>query len=215
MFESISILCKKFLNTFVINNFFFFKYRPHINYWKNTKNKNFNHNYTKYLELDYDAKLLVKKICQYSNNNHKILDICCNVGRHLSALNKLNYNNIYGFDVNKKAINNIATNFKNLKKIKSNFTCMDAKNYFIRTEDKFFDVVYTHGATVELIPPTFDLIFEISRIVKKFAILLINENGHAFPRFWRYEFNKNNFKIIEDRPIKNSSLVLFVLKKIR
>jgi hypothetical protein len=91
---------------------------------------------------------------------------------------------------------------------------MDAKNYFIRTEDKFFDVVYTHGATVELIPPTFDLIFEISRIVKKFAILLINENGHAFPRFWRYEFNKNNFKIIEDRRIKNSSLVLFVLKKI-
>jgi SAM-dependent methyltransferase len=167
------------------------------------------------LELNYDAKILVKKICQYSNKNQKILDICCNAGRHLSALNKLNYNNIYGFDINKKAINNITTNFKNLKKIKSNFRCMDAKNYFIRTEDKFFDVVYTHGATIELIPPTFDLIFEISRIVKKFAILLINENGHAFPRFWRYEFKKNNFKIIEDRPIKNSSLVLFVLKKIR
>ena len=84
----------------------------------------------------------------------------------------------------------------------------------MRTESKFFDIVYTHGATLELIPPTFDLIFEISRVVKKFAILMINVNGHAFPRFWRYEFKKNNFKIIEDRPIKNSSLVLFVLKKI-
>ena len=166
------------------------------------------------MEFNYDAKILIKKILQYSNKNHKILDICCNVGRHLNALNKLNYNNIYGFDINSEAIDNISINFKNLKKIKSNFTSLDAKNYFMRTESKFFDIVYTHGATLELIPPTFDLIFEISRVVKKFAILMINVNGHAFPRFWRYEFKKNNFKIIEDRPIKNSSLVLFVLKKI-
>ena len=39
-----------------------------------------------------------------------------------------------------------------------------------------------------------------------------NENGHAYPRFWRYEFKRNNFIILKSYKAKKNQ-TMFVLKK--
>ena len=45
--------------------------------------------------------------------------------------------------------------------------------------------------------PTFPLISHVSRVLKNdgYFILLIVENGHSYPRFWRYEFKKIIFQL--------------------
>jgi len=77
------------------------------------------------------------------------------------------------------------------------------------SKDNFYDILFSRGASVELIPPTFDLIKEISRVTKNFVILFISENGHAYPRFWRYEFKKNNMKLIFNKKYKSDTLLVF------
>ena len=45
-------------------------------------------------------------------NKHKkdkVLDLCCNVGRHLNALNKIGYSNLFGVDINNQAIQKMTT----------------------------------------------------------------------------------------------------------
>ena len=207
--KHIKVLFKKIYNTFLFNLFFFRKKNTlAIKYWKNIKD-NSNHSYEKYIIIDKYAKKILKNVIKYSSKKDKILDICCNVGRHLNFLNNIGYVNLCGFDINSRAVNQSIKTFPRLKNI--NIYCSSAETFFKKFPEKYFDVVYTHGATLELIPPTFNLVKEISRVVKNYAIIMINEDGHAFPRFWRYEFSFNNLKIIKIE--KYDSLTLFILKK--
>ena len=79
-------------------------------------------------------------------------------------------------------------------------------------KNNFFDVSYSLGASLELIPPQFDVIKHISRATKKYFICLISENGHTYPRFWKYEFKKNGFLITERKKL-GSNRTLYVLQK--
>ena len=72
-------------------------------------------------------------------------------------------------------------------------------------------MTFSLGASLELIPSHFNLIHHISRITKKYHICLINENGHAYPRFWRYEFKKY-FSTCNYENLANKR-TLFILKK--
>ena len=233
MFKIILIYIKKTCNTFLIikiikkdykNNFekklYFLEYISKFlwfipnNYQKRYwyfADKNQKHDYTKYIHMSGSTNKFVNEIKNYSNSKDKLLDICCNVGRFLDDLNKGGFNDLYGFDINLKAINEMQKIFPNInhKKIK----CATAEEYLSSVDDNFFDITYTYGATIELIHPSFPLIKQISRITKKYFICNISENGHAYPRFWRYEFKKNKFKIVKSTLSKDSETTLFVLKK--
>jgi len=233
MFRIILIYIKKIFNTFLTvkiirkdyrNNFEKrFKFLEFISkflwfipnniqrkYWY-FADKGQKHDYTKYLYMTDVTNKFVREIKNYSNSEDKLLDICCNVGRFLDYLNKSGFNELYGFDISRKSIKEMQKNFPNInqKKIK----CMSAEEYLSSAEDNFFDITYTYGATIELIHPTFPVIKQISRITKKYFICKIHENGHAYPRFWRYEFKNNNFKIVKSSLSKNDGTTTFVLKK--
>jgi len=233
MFKIILIYIKKTCNTFLIikiikkdykNNFkkklYFLEYISKFlwfipnNYQKRYwyfADKNQKHDYTKYIHMSGSTNKFVNEIKNYSNSKDKVLDICCNVGRFLDDLNKSGFNDLYGFDINLKAINEMQKIFPNInhKKIK----CTSAEEYLSSVDDNFFDITYTYGATIELIHPSFPVIKQISRITKKYFICNISENGQAYPRFWRYEFKKNKFKIVKSTLSKDSETTLFVLKK--
>ena len=97
--------------------------------------------------------------------------------------------------------------FKKLKKAK--VVHSSAESFLLNSKDNFYDILFSRGASVELIPSTFDLIKEISRVTKSFVILFINENGHSYPRFWRYEFRKNNMRLIFNKKYESSTLLVF------
>jgi SAM-dependent methyltransferase len=196
----------------ILSKFWFLPYYLSIRYWHNA-GINSLHNYNHYLSLDYKSNLLIKIIKKYSSSkNNKILDLGCNIGRHLNSLKIAGYNNLYGVDIGKIPINKSQKIFLNLKKV--NMECSSFENYIYKTKNNFFDIIYTHGATIEMVKPTFPLIFQLSRILSSFGylILLIEENGHAYPRFWRYEFKKHNLKFVYCKNVIDGQ-TLFVLRK--
>lgn len=228
---NLKIFLKKILNTFLsfnlsfVNypkiyskNFFFFTYVSKLCwflpsnfqalYWKNSES--IGHGYNHFIQMDRPALLLKKEINNYASKNDKILDICCSVGRMLNSLSEDGYNNLYGVDINKVAIERSKEVFIKLKN--THLICSSAENFLPSRKNNEFDVVFSLSASLELIPPSFPLVREISRITKKYFICLIDENGHAYPRFWRYEFKKNGLTLVKYYKI-NSSLTIFVLKK--
>lgn len=226
----IIIFLKKFKNTFLtprysLNNlrkfynnkslllrvicriFWFLPSSSQFRYWNNAEI--LDHGYKKFIEMDFLSEKILETIIKYSNEDEKILDICCNIGRVLNALSLKGYKNLYGFDINSVAIDRSKKEFKFAENV--NVTADYAESYLTKQEDNKFDVTFSLGASLELIPSHFNLIHHISRITKKYHICLINENGHAYPRFWRYEFKKY-FSTCNYENLANKR-TLFILKK--
>jgi SAM-dependent methyltransferase len=197
-----------FLFTHLSKFFFFIPSNHEALYWKNSEN--LNHGHEKFIEMSDLSLLLKKEICIYASKNDKILDICCSVGRLLNSLCEDGFFNLYGFDINKTAIDESKIVFPKLKNIF--LTCQPAEEYLSNKVDNEFDITFSMTASIELISSSYPLLREISRITKKYFICLIDENGHAYPRFWRYEFKKNSFLILKSYKV-NNSLTMFVLKK--
>lgn len=222
---------KKIINTFLTFNLFFIDYSKIYNkknflftflskyiwfipsnfqalYWKNSENIGHGHNH--FVEMDEMSLLLKKEICNYALKEDKILDVCCSAGRMLNSLSLDGYYNLNGFDINKIAIDKSKKIFDKLKD--ANLTCQSAEEYLSNRKNNEFDIIFSLSASLELIPSSYPLLREISRVTKKYFICLIDENGHAYPRFWRYEFKKNNFRILKCYKT-NNSLTMFILKK--
>ena len=59
-------------------------------YWSNRQADD-GHGYKKYLEIDSNSRILINEIKIRANKNDKILDLCCNIGRHLNVLTEMGY----------------------------------------------------------------------------------------------------------------------------
>jgi SAM-dependent methyltransferase len=203
---------KKNFLFYILSKFWFMPHDYTYQYWHKA-NIYSKHYFSHYLTLDPKARILIKQVQKYSSTSNKILDLGCNVGRHLSELKKLGYSNLYGVDIGKIPIAKSKKIFLNLKRVKN--VCSSFEEYLFKTPNNFFNLIYTHGATIELIKPTFPLISQLHRVLDNggYLVFLIDENGHSYPRFWRYEFKLNNLSIVKAKNIgKNTTL--FVLKKI-
>jgi SAM-dependent methyltransferase len=228
---NIKIFLKKTINTFLKPNLFWINYSffykknnflfTHLSkflfiiasnrealYWKNSEN--IGHGYNNFIKMDELTFLLKEEIGIYAEKNDKILDICCSVGRILNSLCEDKFFNLFGVDINKIAIDQCKKIFPKLKD--AVLTCSSAEEYLSSRANNEFDITFSMSASLELIPSHYPVIREISRITKKYFICLIDENGHAYPRFWRYEFEKNYFKILKCYKV-NNSLTMFILKK--
>jgi SAM-dependent methyltransferase len=196
---------------YILSKFWFMPHDYTYRYWHNA-NIYSNHYFTHYLKLNSQARILINQIKKYSSKNGKILDLGCNIGRHLSELKKLGYSNLYGVDIGKIPISKSKKFFLNLKKVKN--VCSSFEEYLFKTPNNFFNLIYTHGATIELVKPTFSLISQLCRVLDNdgYLVFIIDENGHSYPRFWRYEFKLNNLSILKVNNISKNH-TLFVLKK--
>jgi len=87
-----------------------------------------------------------------------------------------------------------------------------AQDYFSNKENGQFDWAITYSATIELIHPAFDIFKELSRTVKKGMFLVLNENGHSHPRFYRFLHRVNGFKIVSITPILNECVLIHSIR---
>jgi SAM-dependent methyltransferase len=158
--------------------------------------------------------LLMDKILECSSNvNAPILDLGCNSGRHIEYLYKQGLRNLTGVDI----MNNALLFFKDrCPEIHKNTILLhDYFQRFLRNSpDKQYEIVYSVGATIELVHPSFDIIGEMCRVSSSYVMLLVQENNHSYPRFYISEFNKNKYTLIHSiRPIlegdKSVSLLVF------
>lgn len=198
---------KSLLLRLISRIFWFLPNSSQFRYWNNAEK--YNHGYKKFIEMDDLSEKILETVIKHSNENDKILDICCNVGRVLNALSLKGYKNLYGFDINSVAVERSINEFKFDENVK--ITTDYAESYLSKQDNNKFDVTFSLGASLELIPSHFNLIYHLSRITKKYHICLINEDGHAYPRFWKYEFKKY-FSSCNYENLANKR-TLFILEK--
>ena len=199
--------------------FFFLPTLGDVNTWKvgdAGKYRDFNH--FKKFRPKIDILLMKEIYHRIENKNSAILDLGCNCGRHLRFLKRLGFNNLYGVDIMKSAVDWFYNlNLKKRENITINHDFF--QSFLTTTKSRKFELVYTVGSTIEEVHPSFDIISHSCRVSNKFLFLLIHESSHAYPRFYRYEIEKNNFeifKIIENLGVnlkKNTNISLICAKR--
>jgi SAM-dependent methyltransferase len=198
---------RKLLYTFLPK--IFFKLSPR-RYWTQrhwrSQNQGDIHGFDKYLVPHPRVPVLLAELALRVHGQNSILDLGCNCGYYLSLLKKEGYTDLSGIDISPVAIQ-YGKDHLDLSGV--NLTIGSFEETLPKiVEDKIqYDLVYTLGATVELVHPSFDIIRYICSISKHYVVLIINESGHSYPRFWEYEFNRNGFVLIKGiRPFDGSIL---------
>lgn len=153
-------------------------------------------------DISLHSEFLMQSVVARSRGkDDKILDLGCNCGRFLAYLARDGYNNLYGVDISKSALEKMQEWFPETSgKVNASHDLF--QRYLLKREDQEFDITFTHGATIELVHPSFPIVREVCRVTKNYAILMINENDQRFPHFWEYEFLRNGFVPVEiHRPV--------------
>jgi SAM-dependent methyltransferase len=187
---------RKCINTFLPRVFFQISPKK---YWtkRHWSEQGFGdiHGYHKYSCDPLSWPFIFPEIKRYSTKEMSILDLGCNCGAYLSMLRKEGYSNLTGVDISKNAIEYGRSNY-DLNGVDMVIGSFEDILPLWAEKNQQFDLVYTVGATIELVHPSFDIIHYLCRITRKTVILLINEWEHAYPRFWEYEFNRNGFLLV-------------------
>lgn len=172
------------------------------------------HGAEQFLDLTPTSGVLIDEIVSRAMSlDDRILDLGCNVGRHLYALWQRGYMNLFGIDVQHAALELMGKAFPELT---GTVTVSQGtfQEYLPRVADRTFDICFTHGATIELVPPHFPICAELARISRRAVILMIGESEHYYPRLWEVEFLRSGFvltKLLRPAvPGSGSSLLVFV-----
>lgn len=163
--------------------------------------------------IDRDGEILMREVLErVTDHSASILDLGCNCGRYLDFLARHGYTNLHGVDISLAAFDHMKLVFPEssamFKLSRATF-----QEFLQRADSLAYDTVYSHGATVELVPATFPLVEHLCRVARNYVILAINENGHGYPRLWEMEFEKQGFLLTKLlRPISpgiSTSLLIF------
>lgn len=148
---------------------------------RNNDNKEFNKRYIK--KFGTTKNKINKNFYKYFKKNFKFLEIGCNVGMQLKIINKSGFKNLYGIDIQQRAINEARKNLKSNNFIKN-------KSNKISFPDNSFDVVLTNDVLIHMNKNILkSTIKEIYRVSKKFV--------------WCFEYYSNSRKEIRYRGQKN------------
>ena len=162
-----------------------------------------------YIKMDSHSIALLQEVKQNNQKEARILDIFCNIGRHINDLQQNGFKNIYGFDIMKPAIAKMADVFPNIDREKIKHC--NIYEYFESIEDNYFDYAYTNTAGLELIHPSYEIINILSKKVKKGITVLLNDK-QGYPRYWKYIFIKNGFILKKAKKI-SSNVILYTFMK--
>ena len=150
-----------------------------------------------YVYLQPSSHTLLNEIKdRASHHSNSILDLGCNRGRHLNALLGEGFTNLHGVDISSPALEDMDKIFPDLSK-RTTITHASFQQFLSEAEDDSYDIVFTHGVTIEFVHASFPLVKHLSRITRDYIILVINENGYSYPRFWTYEFARAGFVLVK------------------
>lgn len=202
----------------ITSRLWFFPSMYSSKFWVSAK-KGGDRGYTTFMDIDDKALFLIENLrLLIYKKDIPILDIGCNVGRFLNVLAQDGCTNLTGIDINELAINDSFNIYPELEG-NANMKCDTIQGFLSNSDDNEFDLIYSYGATVELVHPTFPLVKNLARVSNRFVCLFISEE-QAYPRFWEIEFKRNNFELVLKAPYiyrnhsGNSDQVLYIFRKI-
>ncbi|GFM38103.1 class I SAM-dependent methyltransferase [Desulfovibrio psychrotolerans] len=166
-----------------------------------------------FVEMTPGATALVDAVTSTTPDmSAPILDLGCNSGRILNALREKGYSNLHGVDISQAAYEHMHKVFPELAQ-QVHYTVATFQKYLTEQPEKSIETIFSHGATVELVHPSFPLIKHLCRVSKTYVILYFYETEHSYPRFWEWEFNREGYYLCEARrpagPNAPNSLLVF------
>ena len=186
---------ENFISKIFYKIFYFYPKLNEIHEWAQGNKKKYR-NFADFANLELHDIFILNKILDLTKDkNSPILDLGCNQGRHIRYLHQRGLRNMHGVDIMQSAINYFKKNYYDIYK-QHTIECNAFERYFKKIQDNFFHITYSFGATLELVHPSFDVIMHLVRVTNKYIVLYINEDGHWFPRYYIYEFKKNNAHLI-------------------
>ncbi|MBN2299083.1 MAG: class I SAM-dependent methyltransferase [Deltaproteobacteria bacterium] len=194
------------------------KRRREAEHWKNQDFGDI-HGFDQYTIPHERIPLLVAEIERLVQKESSILDLGCNVGLYLKNLRDAGFTSLAGVDISKNAIDfgRKEYHFDTVSLMPGSFEEILPT---LVHEKKSYNLIYSMGATIELIHPSFDVIGHICALSNRYVVLIISEWGHTYPRFYEYEFNRQGFLLVKairpwdgkpviSDPLEISSLLVF------
>ncbi|MDH4214079.1 MAG: methyltransferase domain-containing protein [Candidatus Thorarchaeota archaeon] len=137
---------------------------------------------------------LNKEFLSSINKNARILEVGCNRANQLLILENQGYSNLWGLEINKKALEIARENKK--------FSIVEGSAFDIPFKDGFFDLVFTSGVLIHIAPDDLpQIIDEMYRVSSRYL--------------WCFEYYSETCKEIvyrghENRLWKNNFLRIFM-----
>jgi SAM-dependent methyltransferase len=167
-------------------------------YWKGRRPDG-KRGITDYIELSPTSLPLLDEVERRARGDRQaaILDLGCNVGRHVRALRDRGFANLHGVDVNPLCAGHMDAAFPGLA-TQCAFVWRPFQEYLPTVPTGFFDIVFTHGKTIEHVPPGFPLVRELGRVCKGCVVLgNVGFGTGSYPRFWIHEFERAGFALVK------------------
>ena len=113
----------------------------------------------------------------------RILEVGSNIGNQLLLLQKINFKNLYGIEINRYAV-------ERAKAITKNINLIQGSAFDIPFKNDFFDLVFTSGVLIHIAPSDIHkAITEIYRCAKRYI--------------WGFEYYADKYTEVEYREHKN------------
>jgi SAM-dependent methyltransferase len=166
-----------------------------------------------YTTLDVKARLLlhwVEQVCP--DREAALLDLGCNCGRHLVELAGRGYRNLTGVDAMGSALALFAEQTPDVFN-KAEIHHDLFQRFLAHQPNARFMVTYSHGSTIELVHPSFDVVAHMTRVTRGHICLILNEH-ELYRRAWIEQFARSDFALVHgERPIAGSRSSLLILAR--
>ena len=156
------------------------------------------HGYDKY---DFDQpkrdRAFTDEIKARAARDEAVLELGCNCGRDLFRLKQDWYLTLTGVDICANALEYGKKKF-DLSGIQLVTGCYeDVLPKFLK-EGRKFNLVYSGGASISLVHPSFDIVKHMCALSDAYVIMLNEDNqDRAYSRFWECEFRRYGFMLMK------------------
>lgn len=165
--------------------------------------------------LHYEPSRLVTKILEVVPRNRSLLELGCNAGSDLDLLRQAGFYRLEGMDAGREALQVFQDRFP------QTFALVNPKrdlfqHFLLQAPDKSIDYVFSNGATIELVHPSFPIVKEICRVARLGILLDLSERVNGFPRDYVAQFTNYGFPLWytdrETDPHPSSQIYVFLNK---
>ena len=137
---------------------------------------------------------LLQYLLSTASADSSVLDLGCNCGSDLDVLRRAGFTNLYGVDAGRDALRLFQQRFPQTWEMAD--VRHDLFQHFLLTAPTdFVDVIHSHGATIELVHPSFPVIRHMCRVAREAIFIQISEDGHSYPRDYIKEFARHGFVV--------------------
>ena len=136
---------------------------------------------------------LVSKIIEEVPLDASLMELGCNRGTDMNFLYLAGYWNFKGVDVSGAGLREFARAYPDT------WACADIEHdlfqrYLMNQASKSVEFIYSNGATIELVHPSFPIVQEICRVARLGVLLELHLTGHI-PRDYLWQFKRNGFSV--------------------